>query len=99
MAQNKEKENLGKGLGKAKISPKVLLWSCVACIVLTMIIGFTLGGWVTGGLYGIWLRKLQKRLSSIAWQLFVSHNSNRIPEKDKKLEELEKTSLGREVAM
>ena len=23
-------------------------WSCVACVVLTMIVGFTFGGWVTG---------------------------------------------------
>ncbi|MCT7376008.1 hypothetical protein [Chelativorans salis] len=25
------------------------LWSCVAAVVLTMIVGFTAGGWVTGG--------------------------------------------------
>jgi hypothetical protein len=24
-------------------------WSCVGCVVLTMIVGFTWGGWVTGG--------------------------------------------------
>lgn len=24
-------------------------WSCVACVALTMIVGFTWGGWVTGG--------------------------------------------------
>jgi hypothetical protein len=30
-------------------SKGVWLWSCVACIVLTMIVGFTWGGWVTGG--------------------------------------------------
>jgi hypothetical protein len=27
----------------------VLFWSCVASAVLTMIIGFSWGGWVTGG--------------------------------------------------
>ena len=26
-----------------------LLWSCAGCIVATMIVGFTWGGWVTGG--------------------------------------------------
>lgn len=26
-----------------------LFWSCVVCIALTMIVGFTWGGWVTGG--------------------------------------------------
>ena len=27
----------------------VLFWSCAGCIVATMIVGFTWGGWVTGG--------------------------------------------------
>lgn len=27
----------------------VWAWSCIACIVLTMIVGFGWGGWVTGG--------------------------------------------------
>ena len=30
-------------------SKAIWLWSCLGCIVLTMIIGFTWGGWVTGG--------------------------------------------------
>lgn len=30
-------------------SKGVWFWSCVTCIVLTMIVGFTWGGWVTGG--------------------------------------------------
>lgn len=30
-------------------SKAVWLWSCLGCIALTMIVGFTLGGWVTGG--------------------------------------------------
>lgn len=25
------------------------LWSCAGCIVATMLVGFTVGGWVTGG--------------------------------------------------
>lgn len=27
----------------------MLLWSCVACVALTMIIGFSWGGWTTAG--------------------------------------------------
>ena len=27
----------------------LLVWSCAACIVATVIVGFTWGGWVTGG--------------------------------------------------
>ena len=30
-------------------SKTVLFWSCAGCIVATMIVGFTWGGWVTGG--------------------------------------------------
>jgi hypothetical protein len=30
-------------------SKTILFWSCVGCIVATMILGFSWGGWVTGG--------------------------------------------------
>ena len=30
-------------------SKGIWLWSCVACIVATVVIGFAWGGWVTGG--------------------------------------------------
>lgn len=30
-------------------SKTVLFWSCAGCIVATMIVGFTWGGWITGG--------------------------------------------------
>jgi hypothetical protein len=30
-------------------SKTVLFWACAGCIVATMIVGFTWGGWVTGG--------------------------------------------------
>ena len=91
MAQNKEKESFGKSLGKAQISLKTLLWSCVACIVLTMIIGFTLGGWVTGGTAQDMAEESAEkavvdRLAAICIAQFKQD-----PEKDKKLEELEKT--------
>jgi len=33
-------------------SKTALFWSCSACIVATMIVGFTWGGWVTGGSAG-----------------------------------------------
>ncbi len=91
MAQNKEKESSGKGLSKAQPSLKVLIWSCVACIVLTMIIGFTLGGWVTGGTAQDMAEESAEkavvdRLAAICIAQFKQD-----PEKDKKLEELEKT--------
>jgi len=32
-----------------RASKAVLFWSCAACVVATMVVGFTWGGWVTGG--------------------------------------------------
>ena len=33
----------------ARPTKTLLFWSCVASMVLTMIVGFSWGGWVTGG--------------------------------------------------
>jgi hypothetical protein len=91
MAQNKEKESSGKGLSKAQPSLKVLIWSCVACIVLTIIIGFTLGGWVTGGTAQNMAEESAEKavVDRLAAICIVQFKQD--PEKDKKLEELKKT--------
>jgi hypothetical protein len=34
--------------GEYRPSKGAWFWSCVACVVLTLIVGFTWGGWVTG---------------------------------------------------
>jgi hypothetical protein len=39
----------GEGWATYKASKTALFWSCAACVVATMIVGFTWGGWVTGG--------------------------------------------------
>jgi hypothetical protein len=49
MDQNRERLSLGQRLSDARPTKAVLFWACVASAVLTMIIGFTWGGWVTGG--------------------------------------------------
>ncbi|HUU40623.1 MAG TPA: hypothetical protein VMW42_06775 [Desulfatiglandales bacterium] len=91
MAQNKEKESSGKGLSKSQPSLKVLIWSCVACIVLTIIIGFTLGGWVTGGTAQNMAEESAEKavVDRLAAICIVQFKQD--PEKDKKLEELKKT--------
>lgn len=35
--------------GDYRPTKSIWFWSCVACVALTMILGFTWGGWVTGG--------------------------------------------------
>ena len=32
-----------------RASKAVLFWSCAGCVIATMVVGFTWGGWVTGG--------------------------------------------------
>ena len=41
--------SLGDNFRDFKASKMTLFWSCAACAVATMVVGFTWGGWVTGG--------------------------------------------------
>jgi hypothetical protein len=40
---------LGQRWESYRPSKGIWFWSCAACIVATMVIGFSWGGWVTGG--------------------------------------------------
>lgn len=44
-----DKQSLGQRWSNYRPTKGIWFWSCVASIVLTMIVGFTWGGWVTGG--------------------------------------------------
>jgi hypothetical protein len=33
----------------SQVSKTTLLWSCAGCVVVAIVVGFTIGGWVTGG--------------------------------------------------
>ena len=41
--------NINQRFQDYRPSKTALFWSCAGCIVATMIVGFTWGGWVTGG--------------------------------------------------
>jgi hypothetical protein len=49
MDAKREKLSLGDRWRGARPTKTVTFWCCVASAVLTMIIGFSWGGWVTGG--------------------------------------------------
>ena len=49
MDQNREQVSLGRRWSDARPTKTVVFWACMASVVLTMIIGFSWGGWVTGG--------------------------------------------------
>jgi hypothetical protein len=49
MEQTSRKLNFGQRWRESRPTKTVVAWACVASIVATMIVGFTWGGWVTGG--------------------------------------------------
>ena len=44
-----DKKSLGQRWEEYRASKATVFWSCVGVSILTMVIGFTWGGWVTGG--------------------------------------------------
>ena len=91
--QKKEKKvSLGQRWGEAQLKKTGVFWSLVAAIVLTMIIGFAWGGWVTGGN----AQKIAEKMAEDAVVLRLApiciNQFNQDPGKDQKLTELKETS-------
>ena len=87
----KRKVGFKEWWGEARPTKTAVFWSWVGSVVLTMIIGFAWGGWVTGGTARSMAEKIAedavvKRLAPICVVQF-----KRAPGKDQKLKELEKT--------
>jgi len=85
------KATLGERWRDAQLTKTAVFWSCVASIVLTMVVGFAWGGWVTGGTAQTMADKIAqdavvKRLAPICVV-----QSNQDPGKDQKLAELQAT--------
>jgi alpha/beta superfamily hydrolase len=49
MDHNAERLSLARRWSDARPTKTLVFWACVASAVFTMIIGFSWGGWVTGG--------------------------------------------------
>lgn len=74
----------GERWNKIRPTKMIVFWSVVAAIILTMIIGFAWGGWVTGG-------TAQKTTNDAITQrlsLICVGQYNQDPQKDQKLAEL-----------
>jgi len=83
------KESYGDRWNKAQPTKTIVFWIAVAVIILTIIIGFTWGGWVTGGgAQKMAENAVVERLAPICVGQF-----NQDPEKAQKLAELKKLSL------
>jgi len=92
MAQNKPKVGFGRRLSEARPTKTILFWSCVAAAVVTMIVGFSVGGWVTGGTARSMAQvmtedALVRRLAPICVVQFKQD-----PGKDQKVKELKEVS-------
>ena len=92
MEQSPRKLSLARRWSDARPTKTVVFWSCVATMVVTMIFGFTWGGWVTGGT-AVKMAAVSgddavaKRLAPMCVVRF-----NADPKKDGKLKELREVS-------
>jgi hypothetical protein len=84
--------SLGQRWNQFRPTKTVLVWSCVASVVLTLILGFGWGGWTTGGkarlaAEGVASDAVAKRLAPICVIRFKAD-----PGKAQKLKELNEVS-------
>jgi hypothetical protein len=86
-----KKVSIGQRWREAQLSKTGVFWSLVVAIVLTMIIGFWWGGWVTGGT----AEKIAERMAEDAVVLrlapICAFQFSQDPQKDQKLKELKET--------
>jgi hypothetical protein len=47
--QKHQKQSLSQRFQDYEVSKTVLFWSCAGSVALTMVVGFSWGGWTTGG--------------------------------------------------
>jgi hypothetical protein len=86
--QNKNKVSFGQRWDQVRPTKTIVFWSLVTSIILTMIVGFTWGGWVTGGTAQKMADDaLVQRLAPICVDQF-----NQGPGKDQRLIEFKETS-------
>lgn len=92
MDQKKKKVSFREWWEETRPTKTIVFWTWIASIVLTMIIGFAWGGWVTGGTAQkmaevMAANAVTQRLVPICVDQF-----NQDPEKEQKLVELKETS-------
>jgi len=74
----------GERWNKTRPTKTIVFWSLLAVIILTMIVGFNWGGWVTGGT----ALKMTNDAVTQRLSLICAGQFNQDPQKDQKLTEL-----------
>jgi hypothetical protein len=83
-----KKLSFGQRWDKARAAKKVVFWAIIGAVVVTVLVGFGWGGWVTGGAaQKMTSEAVTQRLASICVGQF-----DQDPQKDQKLIELKDTS-------
>ena len=92
MEQSRPNVSLRRKWDEARPTKTIVFWGCMASIIVTMVIGFTWGGWVTGGTARAMADvrgedAVVKRLAPICVAQFSGE-----PEKELKLKEMNEIS-------
>ena len=86
--QTKKKESFGQRWAKTRPTKTILFWSLLAAVILTMIVGFNWGGWVTGGTAQTRAEVMSKNAVVQRLAPMCVDQFNRDPGKEQKLKEL-----------
>ena len=87
-----KKVSIGQRWREAQLTKTGVFWSLVAVIVVTMIIGFAWGGWVTGGTAEKIAGKMADEAVVLRLAPICAFQFSQDPQKSQKLTELQDTS-------
>lgn len=90
--QKEKKRSLGQWWRDVQLKKTGVFWMLVATIIVTMIIGFAWGGWVTEGTAEKIAAKMAEEAVVLRLAPICVVQFNQDPEKAQKLAELEETS-------
>lgn len=83
--------SMGEKWSAYQPSKAIWFWSCVGAVVLTMIVGFTWGGWVTGGTAAKQVKAAGEQAAARLAANICVHRFLTAPDAQAKLAELKKT--------
>ena len=83
--EQEKKVSFRQRWNEAQPTKTVLFWSVVAAVILTMIVGFTWGGWVTGGTAQEMAEVAAKKAVVERLSLICADQFSQDPDKEQKL--------------
>ena len=87
-----QKRSFGQRWEDATVSKTVAFWSCAACVAGALVVGFTWGGWVTGGSAETMARRAANDARAELAAAVCVHQFNGAPDASGQLALLQKAS-------